>query len=62
MIMRRIQPNKIRIKHSLGNGMFHDSREDINSLAKAINHIVEKQNEIIVAVNELIDSRGDKHD
>lgn len=56
--MKKIDPLKIKIRHSLGQGFFHDSRGDVANLAKAINAMVEKQNEIIQAVNKLIDKEA----
>lgn len=34
-------------------GFFHDSREDVKTLSKAINAIVEKINDCIVTLNNL---------
>lgn len=53
--MKQIKPIKTKIKPSQGNGIFHDSRGDINALSQVINEIINKQNEVIETVNKLID-------
>lgn len=47
--------NKIRIKFSteLNNGIFHDTRSDINTLANYCNMLSDKINELIVEIEEL---------
>ncbi len=42
----------IYIKNN-SSGFFHDSREDVKTLSKAINVIVEKINDCIVTLNNL---------
>lgn len=40
-----------KIKESKDNGIFHDSRRDINTLAEYCNMLAEKINELIDAIN-----------
>ena len=42
----------LHIKNN-SSGFFHDSREDVRTLSKAINIIVEKINDCIVTLNNL---------
>jgi hypothetical protein len=58
MKMKRIESTKIKVRQSDGYGIFHDSREDVRILGKALNTIIEKQNEIIEAVNKLIEFKN----
>lgn len=55
--MRKIAPLNIKIRRSDSGGIFHDSRGDVRLLSQALNAILEKQNEIIRAVNALIQSK-----
>ena len=56
--MKKIEPLKIRVGPSSSNGLFHDSRGDVQRLGQAINAIIDKQNEMIDAINVLIDKEG----
>jgi hypothetical protein len=53
--VKRIEPLKIKISPSDSRGIFHDSRRDVKILGDALNVIIKKQNEIIQAINILID-------
>lgn len=48
-----IKKIKERIKTGLGNGIFHDSRSDVNALASYCNMITDKINEIIDFVERM---------
>ena len=52
-----IKKIKERIKTGLGNGIFHDSRSDVNALAAYCNMLTDKINEIIDYVER---TDGDK--
>lgn len=48
-----MQKLDIKIKTGLNNGLFHDTRNDINSLTKALNKCIDKINELIEENNKL---------
>lgn len=48
-----IKKLKLKLKTSVGNGIFHDSRSDCNALAKVCNQLIAKVNELTDKVNEL---------
>ncbi|MGN0599301.1 MAG: hypothetical protein ACI4JK_05340 [Oscillospiraceae bacterium] len=52
---------KSKIKTKLGNGIFHDSRADVNALAEYCEVLTRKINELVDAVNELQSSRSDNN-
>ncbi|MGN0598666.1 MAG: hypothetical protein ACI4JK_02125 [Oscillospiraceae bacterium] len=54
-----IEKLKHKIKINLGNGIFHDSRADVNALAEYCEALTKKINELVDAVNELQANRSD---
>lgn len=44
---------KHKIKTKLGNGIFHDTRADVNTIAEYCNVLTNKINELVDVVNEL---------
>ena len=38
---------------NVGNGLFHDSRQDVATLAKQINLLTDKVNELVDEINKL---------
>lgn len=48
-----IEKLKFKIKPKLGNGIFHDSRADVNALTEYCEVLTRKINELVDAVNEL---------
>lgn len=53
--MKKIEKLEINIRKKDEYSLFHDTRGDVRILAKAINEIADKQNEIIDAINKLIE-------
>ena len=49
-----IQGLKIKIKSHLDNGIFHDSRADVNTLSTALQQTIDKLNEVIANTNHII--------
>jgi len=43
----------IKLRPSGGSGIFHDSREDVRRIAKVVNLLIDKMNELIEENNEL---------
>ena len=56
--MRKIERMTQVIRSSDSGGLFHDTRGDVKILAKTLNAIIEKQNELIDVVNKLIEKEG----
>ena len=52
-VKKMIEKLKFKIKTKLGNGIFHDSRADANTIAEYCNVLTKKINELIDVVNEL---------
>ena len=50
---------KLKLNTHLGNGIFHDSRADVNVLAEYCNMLAKKIDELVDVVNELQLSRSD---
>lgn len=48
-----IKKLKMKIAHSKGSGLFHDSRKDVNQLAHALKLTVKKVDELVDEVNKL---------
>ena len=48
-----IEKLKFKIKTTLGNGIFHDTRADVNALAEYCEVLTKKINEHVDAVNAL---------
>lgn len=44
---------KLKLNTNLGNGIFHDSRADANTIAEYCNVLAKKINKLVDAVNEL---------
>jgi hypothetical protein len=57
-----VDPIKTRIKGNLQNGLFHDSRADINTLVKVMQELIIKTNELINVVNKLSIKEDTNHD
>lgn len=51
--MKKIERLKIKLRKSESRGIFHDSRSDIRQIAQVVNAMIEKQNEMIDAINQL---------
>lgn len=58
--MRMIRKIKTYVKFSEGGGLFHNSRQDVNKLAKVCNELTDKVNELVQEVNELKKERDGK--
>lgn len=58
--MKKIERMKIKLKTPENTGIFHDSRSDVKTIMQALNAIISKQNEIVEAVNILIDAQEKK--
>lgn len=43
----------IKIRTGLNNGLFHDTRADVDTLAKALNKCIDKINELVEENNKL---------
>ena len=56
-----IEKIKLKLNTNLGNGIFHDSRADVNALAEYCEVLTKKINELVDAVNELQLSRSDNN-
>ena len=52
-VIKMIEKLKQKLKTHLGNGIFHDSRADANTIAEYCNVLTKKINELVDAVNEL---------
>lgn len=59
--IKMVKKLKSKIKINLGNGIFHDSRADVNALAEYCEVLTKKINELIDVVNELRSNRSDKN-
>jgi len=46
-VYEKIKPIKTKIRQSDSIGIFHDSKSDIRMLAKVLNEVIDKVNEII---------------
>jgi hypothetical protein len=55
-MIRKVVPLRIRIRPSSEVGLFHDSRSDVKRLAEVLNAVIDKQNEIIHALNQSVDA------
>ncbi|WP_028562304.1 hypothetical protein [Paenibacillus pinihumi] len=55
--MRKIARLQIKLRKPDNTGFFHDTRGDVRKLAEAINILIDKQNEVVNAVNQLIEDR-----
>ena len=52
-VKKMIEKLKQKLKTHLGNGIFHDSRADVNAIAEYCNVLTKKINELVDAVNAL---------
>lgn len=52
---KRIERIKTKIRKTDSIGMFHDSRSDVRILAKLVNTLIDKVNELTDANNDLQD-------
>ena len=52
-VIKMIKKLKQKLKTYLGNGIFHDTRADVNALAEYCEVLTRKINELVDVVNEL---------
>ena len=52
-MIKKIEPLKIKLTITRNGSLIHDSRSDIRALAKVINRLVEKVDEIVDKLNQM---------
>jgi hypothetical protein len=50
-----IKPLKLRVRKSSESGIFHNSKQDVATLTKVCNQLIDKVNELTKEVNILIE-------